>query len=123
MRPSRSGPPDSPLFLNIVVIAETTLEPRTLVERAFAIEDAYGRTRDGERWGPAYPGRGFDHGRERRRRSGRPEAAASDARMNARSSSCRGTRSTRPQRLSARERLAICWSRRTHRASSGEMIL
>ena len=46
------GPPDSPLFLNIVVIAETTLEPRTLVERAFAIEDAYGRTRDGGRWGP-----------------------------------------------------------------------
>ena len=46
------GPSDSPLFLNIVVIAETTLEPRTLVERAFAIEDAYGRTRDGERWGP-----------------------------------------------------------------------
>ena len=38
------GPPDSPQFLNIVVIAETTLEPRTLVERAFAIEDAYGRT-------------------------------------------------------------------------------
>ncbi len=46
------GPSDSPLFLNIVVIAETTLEPRTLVERAFAIEDAYGRTREGERWGP-----------------------------------------------------------------------
>jgi len=46
------GPPDSPEFLNIVVIAETTLEPRTLVERAFAIEDAFGRTRDGERWAP-----------------------------------------------------------------------
>ena len=45
------GPPYSPQFLNIVVIAETTLEPRTLVERAFAIEDAYGRTRD-ERWAP-----------------------------------------------------------------------
>ena len=46
------GPPDSPEFLNIVVIAETTLEPRTLVERAFAIEDAFGRTRAGERWAP-----------------------------------------------------------------------
>ena len=46
------GPPDSPQFLNIVVVAETTLEPRTLVERAFAIEEAFGRTRDGERWGP-----------------------------------------------------------------------
>ena len=46
------GPPEGPLFLNIVVIAETTLEPRTLVERAFAIEDAFGRTRDSGRWGP-----------------------------------------------------------------------
>src|SRR4030095_10170371 len=46
------GPPESPLFLNIVVIAETTLEPQTLVERAFAIEDAFGRTRDSGRWGP-----------------------------------------------------------------------
>jgi 2-amino-4-hydroxy-6-hydroxymethyldihydropteridine diphosphokinase len=46
------GPPESPQFLNIVVVAETTLEPGTLVERAFAIEDAYGRARDSERWGP-----------------------------------------------------------------------
>jgi len=46
------GPADSPLFLNIVVVAETTLEPQTLVERAFAIEEAYGRARDDERWGP-----------------------------------------------------------------------
>jgi 2-amino-4-hydroxy-6-hydroxymethyldihydropteridine diphosphokinase len=46
------SPAVSPQFLNIVVIAETTLEPRTLVERAFAIEDAFGRTRDSGRWGP-----------------------------------------------------------------------
>jgi len=46
------GPADNPRFLNMVVVAETTLDPRTLVERAFAIEDAYGRQRDGERWGP-----------------------------------------------------------------------
>jgi 2-amino-4-hydroxy-6-hydroxymethyldihydropteridine diphosphokinase len=46
------GPADNPKFLNMVVVAETTLDPRTLVERAFAIEDAYGRQRDGERWGP-----------------------------------------------------------------------
>ena len=45
------GPADSPQFLNIVVVAETTLEPWTLVERAFAIEEAFGRARDGERWG------------------------------------------------------------------------
>lgn len=45
------GPEDSPDFLNMVVVAETTLEPRTLLERALAIEDAYGRDRS-ERWAP-----------------------------------------------------------------------
>lgn len=45
------GPEDSPAFLNLVVVAETTLEPRTLLERALAIEDAYGRER-GEKWAP-----------------------------------------------------------------------
>ena len=45
------GPEDSPDFLNLVIVAETTLEPRTLLERAQAIEDAYGRERDG-RWTP-----------------------------------------------------------------------
>lgn len=38
--PEGSGP-----FLNMVIVAETTLEPRTLLERAHAIEDAYGRER------------------------------------------------------------------------------
>jgi 2-amino-4-hydroxy-6-hydroxymethyldihydropteridine diphosphokinase len=46
------GPADNPKFLNLVVVAESTLDPRTLLERAFAIEDAYGRQRNGERWGP-----------------------------------------------------------------------
>jgi 2-amino-4-hydroxy-6-hydroxymethyldihydropteridine diphosphokinase len=45
------GPDDSPEFLNLVVVAETTLEPRTLLERAQAIEDAYGRERVAH-WGP-----------------------------------------------------------------------
>ena len=45
------GPEDSPDFLNLVVVAETTLEPRTLLERAQAIEDAYGRERTGH-WAP-----------------------------------------------------------------------
>src|SRR5689334_19749943 len=45
------GPADSPAFLNLVVVAETTLEPRTLLERALAIEDAFGRER-GEKWAP-----------------------------------------------------------------------
>ncbi len=46
------GPEDNPEFLNLVVVAETTLEPRTLLERAMAIEDAFGRVRDGQPWGP-----------------------------------------------------------------------
>jgi 2-amino-4-hydroxy-6-hydroxymethyldihydropteridine diphosphokinase len=46
------GPEDNPRFLNMVVVAETTLEPQTLLERALAIEDAFGRDRDAVRWGP-----------------------------------------------------------------------
>ena len=45
------GPADSPRFLNLVIVAESTLDPRTLLERAQAIEDAYGRVRE-ERWAP-----------------------------------------------------------------------
>ncbi len=45
------GPEDSPDYLNLVVVAETTLEPRTLLERAQAIEDAFGRERKGK-WEP-----------------------------------------------------------------------
>ncbi len=44
---------DSGAFLNLVIVAETTLEPRTLLERAQAIEDAFGRERTGnDRWEP-----------------------------------------------------------------------
>jgi 2-amino-4-hydroxy-6-hydroxymethyldihydropteridine diphosphokinase len=40
------GAPDgSPDFLNLVLVGESTLEPRTLLERAQAIEDAFGRER------------------------------------------------------------------------------
>lgn len=46
------GPENSPSFLNIVLVAETTLEPRTLLERAQAIEDAFGRDRSTGHWGP-----------------------------------------------------------------------
>lgn len=46
------GPEDNPEFLNLVIVAETTLQPRTLLERAQAIEDAFGRNRDVQRWGP-----------------------------------------------------------------------
>jgi len=45
------GPAGSPPFYNLVIVAESTLDPRTLLERAQAIEDAYGRVRE-ERWAP-----------------------------------------------------------------------
>jgi 2-amino-4-hydroxy-6-hydroxymethyldihydropteridine diphosphokinase len=39
------APEGSKLFLNAVVLADTTLSARTLLDRALAIEDAYGRER------------------------------------------------------------------------------
>lgn len=39
------APADSPTFLNAVVLLDTTLSVHTLLERALAIEAAYGRTR------------------------------------------------------------------------------
>jgi 2-amino-4-hydroxy-6-hydroxymethyldihydropteridine diphosphokinase len=40
------GVQDQPDFLNIVVIADSTMEPMTLLDRAQAIEKADGRTRE-----------------------------------------------------------------------------
>ncbi len=45
------APDESPVFLNAVVLADTTLSARTLLDRALAIEDAYGRERS-ERGAP-----------------------------------------------------------------------
>ncbi|GAA3253483.1 2-amino-4-hydroxy-6-hydroxymethyldihydropteridine diphosphokinase [Nonomuraea helvata] len=45
------GPAGQKPYLNAVVIAETTLAPRTLLERAQSVENAFGRVRT-ERWGP-----------------------------------------------------------------------
>ncbi|RVX45713.1 2-amino-4-hydroxy-6-hydroxymethyldihydropteridine diphosphokinase [Nonomuraea polychroma] len=45
------GPPGQDPYLNAVVIAETTLEPHALLERALSVENAFGRERE-ERWGP-----------------------------------------------------------------------
>jgi len=39
------APDGSRDFLNAVVLADTTLSARTLLERALAVEDAYGRER------------------------------------------------------------------------------
>jgi 2-amino-4-hydroxy-6-hydroxymethyldihydropteridine diphosphokinase len=46
------APEGSKDFLNAVVLADTTLSARTLLERALAIEDAYGRERTTERGAP-----------------------------------------------------------------------
>ena len=45
------GPKDQPAYLNQMVLAETTLDPRALLEGLLAIERRAGRIR-GERWGP-----------------------------------------------------------------------
>ena len=46
------APEGSKHFLNAVVCLDTTLSARTLLERALAVESAYGRERDGERNAP-----------------------------------------------------------------------
>lgn len=45
------GPADQPNYFNAVVVVRTSLPPRALLERANAIEDAFGRVRE-VRWGP-----------------------------------------------------------------------
>lgn len=45
------GKTDQPEFLNIVLLAESTMPSTVLLERGLAIEDALGRVRE-ERWGP-----------------------------------------------------------------------
>jgi 2-amino-4-hydroxy-6-hydroxymethyldihydropteridine diphosphokinase len=45
------GGPDQLAYLNAVLVVDTTLSPRSLLERAQAVEDAFGRVRE-ERWGP-----------------------------------------------------------------------
>lgn len=42
------APEGSRAFLNAVVLADTTLAARTLLERALAVEDAFGRERTGQ---------------------------------------------------------------------------
>ena len=42
------APEGSKDFLNAIVLLDTTLAARTLLERALAVESAYGRERDGE---------------------------------------------------------------------------
>lgn len=46
------GPADQPRYTNAVALLETTLEPLQLLDRLQAIEQAHGRERKDERWGP-----------------------------------------------------------------------
>jgi 2-amino-4-hydroxy-6-hydroxymethyldihydropteridine diphosphokinase len=46
------APEDSKTFLNAVILIDTTLSARTLLDRALAIEDAFGRERTGIRGEP-----------------------------------------------------------------------
>jgi 2-amino-4-hydroxy-6-hydroxymethyldihydropteridine diphosphokinase len=46
------GGPEQPDYLNAVTIGETTLPARAVLERCHSLEDAFGRVRGGERWGP-----------------------------------------------------------------------
>lgn len=45
------GPEGSPAYLNAVVVVETKMPPRHLLDRAHAIEEAFERSRV-EHWGP-----------------------------------------------------------------------
>ncbi len=47
-----NAPEGSRSFLNAVLLADTTLSARTLLERALAVEDAYDRERDGQYGAP-----------------------------------------------------------------------
>lgn len=46
------GPQDQPNFVNTVVELQTMLEPESLLDHLQAIENAQGRVRKKERWGP-----------------------------------------------------------------------
>lgn len=46
------GPPDQPRYNNAVAALDTSLSPLTLLDALQAIEQAQGRERKAERWGP-----------------------------------------------------------------------
>ncbi|UTV28117.1 2-amino-4-hydroxy-6-hydroxymethyldihydropteridine diphosphokinase [Photobacterium atrarenae] len=46
------GPQDQPDYINAVVAVNTTLAPLALLDQTQAIEQAHGRVRKAERWGP-----------------------------------------------------------------------
>jgi 2-amino-4-hydroxy-6-hydroxymethyldihydropteridine diphosphokinase len=51
-RSAPMGPSDQPDYVNAVMAVSTSLEPLELLDVLQAIEQAQGRVRSGERWGP-----------------------------------------------------------------------
>ncbi|MDZ7663414.1 2-amino-4-hydroxy-6-hydroxymethyldihydropteridine diphosphokinase [Thiohalophilus sp.] len=51
-RSAPMGSADQPDYINAVVALETELSPHALLDALQAIEQAHGRVREGERWGP-----------------------------------------------------------------------
>lgn len=51
-RSAPMGPADQPDFVNAVAALLTRLEPSSLLAELQAVEDAHGRQRSAERWGP-----------------------------------------------------------------------
>jgi 2-amino-4-hydroxy-6-hydroxymethyldihydropteridine diphosphokinase len=45
------GGPQQPDYLNAVIVIDTALPARTILDRAHGVEEAFGRVRD-QRWGP-----------------------------------------------------------------------
>lgn len=46
------GPPGQPDYVNAAVVLTTAMGPEPLLDVCQQIENAHGRTREGERWGP-----------------------------------------------------------------------
>lgn len=46
------GPPGQPDYINAVACLSTGLAPQRLLDELQALEQAHGRVREGERWGP-----------------------------------------------------------------------
>ena len=51
-RSAPMGPQDQPVYINAVAMLETALAPLALLDGLQTIEQAQGRVRKGERWGP-----------------------------------------------------------------------
>jgi 2-amino-4-hydroxy-6-hydroxymethyldihydropteridine diphosphokinase len=51
-RSAPMGPQDQPDYVNAVAALCTALAPMELLEKACKIEDAHGKDREGEKWGP-----------------------------------------------------------------------